>query len=83
VANGIPLGAVVLAEIVGDAISLTDLELIVSHRRAGPVVSFVGAVRDIDHERSVIDLEYEAHPNAGAVLEQVVKEVCGRPSTTP
>lgn len=68
----------VLTEIVGNAISLADLERAVAHRRAGAVVSFVGAVRDHDHERSVIDLEYEAHPRAGVVLEQVAQEVCGR-----
>jgi molybdopterin synthase catalytic subunit len=76
--NGISASTVVLAEIVESAISLTELERIVSHRRAGAVVSFVGAVRDHDHGRSVIDLEYEAHPNAGAVLEQVAQEVCAR-----
>jgi molybdopterin synthase catalytic subunit len=76
--NGISASTVVLAEIVESAISLTDLERIVSHRRAGAVVCFVGAVRDHDHGRSVIDLEYEAHPNAGAVLEQVAQEVCAR-----
>jgi molybdopterin synthase catalytic subunit len=74
--NGISASTVVLAEIVESAISLTELERIVSHRRAGAVVSFVGAVRDHDHGRSVIDLEYEARPNAGAVLEQVAQEVC-------
>src|SRR5664279_3848487 len=81
--NGISAITVVLAEIVESAISLTDLERIVSHRRAGAVVSFVGAVRDHDHGRSVIDLQYEAHPNAGAVLEQVAQEVCDRPLLRP
>ena len=76
--KGISASTVVLAEVVESAISLTDLERIVSHRRAGAVVIFVGAVRDHDHGRSVIDLEYEAHPNAGAVLEQVAQEVCAR-----
>ena len=70
-------GTVVFTEIVDNAISLSDLERIVSHPRAGAVVSFVGAVRDHDHGRSVIDLEYEAHPNAGAVLDQVAQEVSG------
>ena len=77
-ANGVRVGAVVLAEIVGDAISLADLERMVSHPRAGAVVSFVGAVRDHDHGRSVVDLEYEAHPDAGVVPSQVAHEVCGR-----
>lgn len=76
--EGIDAGVVVLTEIVGKPISLSDLEQIVSHPRAGALVSFVGTVRDHDHGRPVIDLEYEAHPNAGAVLEQVAQEVCGR-----
>ncbi|HXR67387.1 MAG TPA: molybdenum cofactor biosynthesis protein MoaE, partial [Dermatophilaceae bacterium] len=69
-------GTVVLTEVVRNAISHADLERMVSHRRAGAVVSFVGTVRDHDHERSVIDLEYEAHPDAGVVLSQVAQEVC-------
>ena len=77
-ANGVRVGAVVLTEIVGNAISLADLERMVSHRRAGAVVSFAGAVRDHDHGRSVVDLEYEAHPDAAVVLSQVAQEVCGR-----
>lgn len=77
-ANGIRAGAVLLTDIVDNAIRVTDLERIVSHRRAGAVVSFVGVVRDHDHGRSVIDLVYEAHPNAGGVLEQVAQDVCGR-----
>ena len=77
-ANTVGVGTVVLTEVVRNAISLADLERMVSHRRAGAVVSFVGAVRDHDHERSVIGLEYEAHPEAGVVLSQVAQEVCGR-----
>jgi molybdopterin synthase catalytic subunit len=77
-ANLIHAGTVVLTDIVDRAVSVNVLERIVSDRRAGAVVSFVGAVRDHDHGRSVTDLEYEAHPNAGAVLEQVAQQVCGR-----
>jgi len=76
-------GTVVLSESFGNAISLNDLERIVSQRRAGVVVSFVGRVRDHDHERSVIDLECEAHPRAGAILEQVAKEIRGRHHIVP
>lgn len=77
-ATGTRAGNVVLTDIVGTAINLTDLEQMVSDPRAGAVVSFVGAVRDHDHGRSVVDLEYEAHPNAAAVLKEVAAEVCGR-----
>lgn len=75
---GIRTPAVVFTEIADKTISQTDLERIVSDPRAGAVVSFVGTVRDHDHGRSVTDLTYEAHPNAGAVLGQVALEVCGR-----
>lgn len=77
-AKSVFAGTVVHTEIDDKAISVADLERIVSHPRAGAVVSFVGAVRDHDHERSVVDLEYQAHPSAGAVLQQVAEEVCGR-----
>jgi molybdopterin synthase catalytic subunit len=76
--NSVFAGTVVLAGIVDEKISVTDLERLVSHPRAGAVVSFVGAVRDHDGQRSVIDLEYQAHPSAGSVLEQVAREVCAR-----
>jgi len=56
-ANTVGAGTVVLTEVVRNAISHADLERMVSHRRAGAVVSFVGTVRDHDHDRSVIDLE--------------------------
>lgn len=54
--------------------SLVDLERMVSRRQVGGVVSFTRAVHD--HERSVIDLEFEAHPGTGAVLKDVEQEIC-------
>jgi molybdopterin synthase catalytic subunit len=77
-ANSTIAGNVVHTEIVDGAICVADLEQMVANSRAGAVVSFVGAVRDHDRARSVRDLEYQAHPSAGAVLEQVAQEVCGR-----
>ena len=77
-ANSTFAGTVVHTEIVDKQISVADLERVVAHARAGAVVSFVGAVRDHDNQRSVIDLEYQAHPSSGAVLELVAREVCAR-----
>ena len=77
-ANSAFAGTVVHTQIADEAISVADLERIVSQPHAGAVVTFVGAVRNHDHQRSVIDLEYQAHPGARAALEQVAKEVCGR-----
>ncbi len=44
----------------------------VSRSGAGAVVTFVGVVRDHDNGRDVVELEYEAHPSASAVLVDVV-----------
>jgi molybdopterin synthase catalytic subunit len=76
--NSVFAGTVMHTEIVDAAISVADLERVVADRRAGAVVSFVGAVRDHDHQRAVVDLEYQAHPSAGDALSQVAREVCGR-----
>jgi molybdopterin synthase catalytic subunit len=78
--KGIGADTVVLTDIVDKAISVTDLERSVSHRLAGAVVSFVGALRDHVHERSVIGdrARVPGSPEPGAVLGQVAQEVCGR-----
>lgn len=49
-----------------------DHEIAVSSPRAGAIVTFVGAVRDRDHGRSVSSLSYEAHPDAHQVLAEVI-----------
>lgn len=46
---------------------------------AGAVVSFAGVVRDHDHGRAVARLEYEAHPSAGAVLQEIAAEIAADP----
>ncbi len=38
---------------------------------AGARVVFCGVVRDVDHGRRVVELEYEGHPSAEAVLREV------------
>jgi len=48
---------------------------LVGDRAAGAVVTFSGVVRDHDHGRHVLDLEYVAHPSAAEVLAQVVARV--------
>lgn len=51
----------------------------VHQRAAGAVVTFEGRVRDHDGGRRVTALRYEAHPDAGQVLEAVVAEAAARP----
>jgi molybdopterin synthase catalytic subunit len=45
---------------------------------SGAVVTFIGAVRDHDSGRGVIELEYVAHPSAPQVLQQATEEVAAR-----
>ncbi|MDT0550552.1 molybdenum cofactor biosynthesis protein MoaE, partial [Streptomyces lonegramiae] len=53
-------------------------EALVAHEAAGAVVGFSGVVRDHDGGRSVIRLDYSAHPNALQTLEEVAAEVAAR-----
>jgi molybdopterin synthase catalytic subunit len=70
------MSAIVLrAELSDRAIDLAEHEALVVHRAAGAVVGFVGAVRDHDAGRSVIRLEYSAHPTAHQVLAEVAAEI--------
>ncbi len=61
-----------------DPISVTDLVRHVSTTHAGAVVTFSGDVRDNDHGRDVLSLEYEAHPTAQTILEKVVSQVAAK-----
>lgn len=58
-----------------EAIDADELRRLVSDPSAGACVVFTGDVRDNDHERSVVSLTYEAHPNAREALEKVAHEV--------
>ncbi|OBI73513.1 molybdenum cofactor biosynthesis protein MoaE [Mycobacterium sp. E740] len=68
--------AVVLrAELTGQRIEVAAHEALVADASAGAVVSFAGVVRDHDGGRSVVRLEYSAHPSAEQTLADVAAEV--------
>jgi molybdopterin synthase catalytic subunit len=46
---------------------------------AGASVLFTGVVRDHDHGRSVLELEYVAHPAAEDVLRECMAEIAADP----
>lgn len=62
------------AVVTSDPIDVSDHEALVASRSAGAVVGFAGVVRDHDHGRSVLELEYVAHPSAPAVLAEIAAE---------
>ncbi|KUI11570.1 molybdenum cofactor biosynthesis protein MoaE [Mycobacterium sp. GA-1285] len=68
--------AVVLrAELCEEAIDLAEHEALVADASAGAVVSFAGVVRDHDGGRSVVRLEYSAHPSAPQTLAEVAADI--------
>jgi molybdopterin synthase catalytic subunit len=72
-------GGVVLVEVVDRKLELEVHEQAVGGARAGAVVSFQGVVRDHDHGRSVVRLDYEGHPTAETVLREVAEEIAADP----
>lgn len=54
-------------------------EAAVRHPRAGAQVVFCGVVREHDHGRDVVELEYQGHPSAEAVLRDVAAEISAEP----
>jgi molybdopterin synthase catalytic subunit len=60
-----------LVSISGEPLDVAAHEAAVAHAGAGACVVFSGVVRDADHGRAVVELEYQGHPSAGKVLRDV------------
>ncbi|WP_305036238.1 molybdenum cofactor biosynthesis protein MoaE [Micromonospora sp. Llam0] len=69
-----------MVSVTSQPLDLAAHEAAVADPRAGAVVSFQGVVRDHDHGRSVLSLEYEGHPSAEDVLREVADEVAADPA---
>jgi molybdopterin synthase catalytic subunit len=63
------------ARVSADSLSIEECAAAVAHETAGAIVTFAGIVRDHDGGRSVVSLEYEAHPSASDVLESVAAAI--------
>ena len=64
----------VTQEVLDDAVGRA-VEAAVAAPECGAVVTFRGVVRDDDGGRAVTSLDYEAHPDATAVLQKVCQAV--------
>jgi molybdopterin synthase catalytic subunit len=69
----------VIIEVTDQPLDLAAHEAAVADPRAGAVVSFEGVVRDHDHGRGVVSLDYEGHPTATAILREVAAEIAQDP----
>jgi molybdopterin synthase catalytic subunit len=60
-------------------LDVTEHERFVTLAGAGAHVVFCGVVRDHDHGRTVVELEYQGHPSATDVLREVAEEFVALP----
>ena len=63
---------VVMCQVTPQPLSAADHDRAVATSEAGAIATFVGVVRDHDHGRPVVVLDYEAHPSAPAILQDVL-----------
>jgi len=68
--------------VVATPIDIGVLEVFIQTPTAGAVVQFIGRVRDLDHERPVTSLEYEAHPDASQTLSKLTDKIADQYSGT-
>jgi molybdopterin synthase catalytic subunit len=66
---------VLRAEITQAPVDLAEHEALVADAAAGAVVGFAGVIRDHDGGRTVLRLEYSAHPSAQSILAEVLTEI--------
>jgi molybdopterin synthase catalytic subunit len=72
------MSKVVHVSVTTDLISVAQISALVQSQVAGAVVTFSGDVRDNDHGRAVATLEYEAHPSAQGILENVAAAIASK-----
>lgn len=70
-----PVSKVRLAQIRDKPLSVDEVLAAVADAKAGGTCVFIGTVRDIDHDRAVTKLDYEAHPTVEDTLRQVAEGV--------
>lgn len=70
---------VTMAAVTEERLDVAAHEAAVASPRGGATVSFCGVVRDHDHGRTVVELEYQAHPSAAEVLAEVAAQFGAEP----
>lgn len=66
-----------LALVTSEPLSVDATMAAVTGPTVGGIGIFVGVVRDVDDGRSVMSLDYTAHPGASALLHEVASQVAG------
>lgn len=71
----VPMAEIAFARVSAAEISLEECVAAVGGDENGAIVSFSGVVRNHDDGRSVLSLNYEAHPSAGEVIGTVAAAI--------
>jgi molybdopterin synthase catalytic subunit len=71
--------AVRIAAISDEPLDVAAHETAVDLPGAGATVVFCGVVRDRDHDREVVELEYQGHPTAKDVIAEIAAEIAAQP----
>ncbi len=69
------MGKTIFVAVTADPISGESLSKKVSTPTSGAVVTFSGDVRNHDKGRQVTSMDYEAHPSAEKVLNEIANEI--------
>ena len=69
-----------IAEVLDRPLDVAAHEAAVRDRSAGADVTFCGVVRDHDHGRTVVGLEYTSYPTASAIIRSVAEEIAADPA---
>ena len=69
-----------LVQVTDQPLDVAAHEAAVDVPSAGATVVFCGVVRDHDHGRTVLELEYEGHPTAESVLKEIAAELRADPN---
>ncbi|MBV9593905.1 MAG: molybdenum cofactor biosynthesis protein MoaE [Actinobacteria bacterium] len=73
------MNEVLIVEVTESPLDIDAHERAVRRSGAGAHVVFCGVVRDLDHDRAVTELFYEAHPSAVDVLREVAERFAAMP----
>lgn len=70
---------VTLATVQSEPLDVAHVQALTADDAAGALVTFAGIVRNHDHGRAVVEIEYVSHPSAAQVITEVAAEFRERP----
>lgn len=73
--SAVRAGRLACAAVTADALDVTAHAALVEGATSGAVATFAGVIRNHDHGREVVGIDYSAHPSAERILTQLAEDV--------